>query len=97
MSFINKIKDFAAKNPDKVNAAVNKAGDLFDQRTGGKHAKHTDTAQEKAGEFLTGRKADGPGSTTDATRSANPAATPPVTPTDAPDAGRPPTGGPSPA
>lgn len=60
MSFINKIKDFAAKNPDKVDAAVTKAGDLFDQRTGGKHARHTDTAQDKAGEFLTGRKADAP-------------------------------------
>ena len=60
MSFLNKIKNFASKNPDKVQVAVDKAGDLFDQKTGGKHAKHTDTVQEKAGEFLTGRASDTP-------------------------------------
>lgn len=86
MSFINKIRDFAATNPDKVNAAVTKAGDLFDQRTGGKHAKHTDTAQDRAAEFLTGRKADAP----DGMAGGTP-------PTGAPDAGRAPTGGQSPA
>ncbi|MCT2062824.1 antitoxin [Dietzia cinnamea] len=60
MGLFDKAKDFASKNPDKVDSAVDKAGDMFDERTGGKHAQHTDTAQEKASEFLTGRKADAP-------------------------------------
>lgn len=72
MSFINKIKDFAGKNPDKVDAAVTKAGDLFDERTGGKHAQHTDTVQQKASEYLTGRPADSPPADTTADPAADP-------------------------
>ena len=33
MSFIDKAKDFAEKNSDKVNAAIDKAGDLIDEPT----------------------------------------------------------------
>ncbi len=54
MSFLDKAKDFASKNPDKVSEAIDKVGDLFDEKTGGKHAQHTDKLQEKAQEFLTG-------------------------------------------
>lgn len=60
MGFLDKAKDFAGKNPDKVKSALDKVGDAFDKRTGGKHAHYTDTAQQKAGEFLTGRTADAP-------------------------------------
>lgn len=60
MGFIDKIKGAAGKNPDKVESALSKAGDAFDKRTGGKHSDHTDTAQQKVGEFLTGRTADTP-------------------------------------
>lgn len=60
MGLFDKARDFARKNPDKVEAALDKAGDAFDQRTGGKHAARTDTVQQKAGEFLTGRTADVP-------------------------------------
>lgn len=60
MSFIDKAKDFAEKNSDKVNAAIDKAGDLIDERTGGKHAEHIDTIQEKTSEFLTGEQKDRP-------------------------------------
>ncbi|MDX2356299.1 antitoxin [Dietzia sp. PP-33] len=58
MGFMNKIRSAARKNPDKVDSALAKAGDLFDKRTGGKHASHTDSVQDKAGEFLTGRRPD---------------------------------------
>lgn len=60
MSFIDKAKEFAGKNPDKVKAAIDKAGDIIDERTGGKHAEHVDKAQEKASEFLTGESTDRP-------------------------------------
>ena len=60
MGFLDKAKNLARKNPDKVDSAIGKAGDAFDKRTGGKHAQHTDTVQQKTGEFLTGRTADAP-------------------------------------
>ncbi|MEB8327195.1 antitoxin [Dietzia kunjamensis] len=60
MGLFDKAKDFAGKNPDKVDSVLDKAGDAFDQRTGGKYAEHTDTAQEKAGDYLTGGTADSP-------------------------------------
>ena len=58
MGFLDKAKDFAGKNPDKVTSAIDKAGDMFDAKTGGKHAKHTDKVQGKANEFLTGGSHD---------------------------------------
>ena len=54
MSFLDKAKEFAGKNPDKVQSGIDKAGDMFDEKTGGKHAQHTDKVQEKAGDYLTG-------------------------------------------
>lgn len=58
MGFMDKIKDVAGKNSDKVNQATDKIGDEFNKRTDGKYEQHTDTAKEKANEFLTGDKAD---------------------------------------
>lgn len=60
MGFLDKAKDFAGKNPDKVKSAIDKAGDMFDAKTGGKHAQHTDKVQGKANEFLTGGPDDTP-------------------------------------
>ena len=60
MGFMDKIKDVAGKNPDKVDKVTEKIGDTFDQRTGGKFSEHTDTAQEKAGEFLKGDAGEAP-------------------------------------
>ncbi|AVH24974.1 antitoxin [Nocardia cyriacigeorgica] len=40
--------DLAAKNADKVDAVIDKAGDIVDQKTGGKYADKVDTAQEAA-------------------------------------------------
>ncbi|HHU44940.1 MAG TPA: antitoxin [Actinomycetales bacterium] len=54
MSFIDKAKNFASKNPDKVRQAVEKVGDEIDKRTGGKYADKIDRAQEEAGKRLGG-------------------------------------------
>ena len=54
MGFLDKAKEFAGKNPDKVQSGIDKAGDMFDEKTGGKHAQHTDKVQDKAGDYLTG-------------------------------------------
>lgn len=59
MGFMDKIKDFAGKNPDKVDKFTEKAGDMFDEKTGGKYAEQTDKAQNKAGDFLTGGESGG--------------------------------------
>ncbi|TLF82784.1 antitoxin [Nocardia cyriacigeorgica] len=40
--------DLAAKNADKVDSVIDKAGDIVDQKTGGKYADKVDTAQEAA-------------------------------------------------
>lgn len=58
MGFLDKAKDLVGKNSEKVDSAVQKAGDAFDERTDGKFAQYTDTVQEKAGEFLTGGSKD---------------------------------------
>lgn len=58
MGFMDKIKDMAGKNPDKVDQATSKIGDEFNKRTDGKFEQHTDTATEKAGEFLKGDQGD---------------------------------------
>lgn len=60
MGFLDNAKEFAGKNPDKVDTFTEKAGDAFDSRTGDKYAQHTDTAQQKAGEYLKGGQGQAP-------------------------------------
>lgn len=45
---IDKGKQFAEQNPDKINDAIDKAGDLADEKTGGKYADKVDKAQDAA-------------------------------------------------
>jgi hypothetical protein len=45
---IEKGKTLAAEHPDKVNEAIDKAGDLADDKTGGKFADKVDSAQDAA-------------------------------------------------
>lgn len=52
MSFIDKAKNFASKNPDKVRQAVEKVGDEIDKRTGGKYAEKIDRVQAEAAKRL---------------------------------------------
>jgi hypothetical protein len=48
MGFLDKIKDLVSKNADKVDTAIEKAGDIVDQKTQGKYAGAVDKVQEAA-------------------------------------------------
>ncbi|MGO4446654.1 antitoxin [Mycobacterium sp. 2YAF39] len=48
MAFLDKLKNVLAKNADKVDTAIDKAGDLVDKKTQGKYAQHVDKAQGAA-------------------------------------------------
>lgn len=48
MGFLDKIKGLVAKNADKVDTAIDKAGDLVDKKTQGKYAQHVDKVQDAA-------------------------------------------------
>jgi len=45
---VGKAKDAVSKNPDKADGAVDKAGDMLDEKTGGKFAEKTDKGQDMA-------------------------------------------------
>jgi hypothetical protein len=48
MAFLDKIKNLLSKNADKVDTAIEKAGDVVDQKTQGKYAQHVDKVQDAA-------------------------------------------------
>jgi hypothetical protein len=48
MAFLDKIKNLLSKNADKVDTAIEKAGDVVDQKTQGKYAQHIDKVQDAA-------------------------------------------------
>ena len=48
MGFLDKVKDLVSKNKGTVDSAIDKAGDVVDQKTQGKYAQHVDKAQEAA-------------------------------------------------
>ena len=48
MGFLDKIKDLASKNADKVETAIDKAGDVVDQKTQGKYTSQVDKVQDAA-------------------------------------------------
>ena len=45
---VDKGKDLAAENSDKIDDVVDKAGDFIDSKTGGKYADKVDKVQEAA-------------------------------------------------
>ena len=53
-SFFDKVKDLADQHDEKVDQALEKAGDVVDDKTGGKYTEHidkgVDMAQERTGE-----------------------------------------------
>jgi hypothetical protein len=59
MSFLDKAKDFVDKHDDKVDQALEKVGDVVDQRTGHKYTggidKAVDEAQKRTGDGDTRR------------------------------------------
>jgi N-acetylmuramoyl-L-alanine amidase CwlA len=48
MSVLDKVKDLLSKNKDKVDQAIDKAGDIADQKTQGKYSDKIDKVQEAA-------------------------------------------------
>lgn len=48
MGFLDKAKGLLSKNADKVEQAIDKAGDAVDEKTGGKYSEHVDKAQDAA-------------------------------------------------
>jgi hypothetical protein len=48
MGFLDKVKDLLSKNADKVDTAIDKAGDIVDQKTQGKYSGQVDKVQEAA-------------------------------------------------
>lgn len=52
MAFLDKVKNWVSKNPDKAGAAIDKAGDLFDQKTKGKYADQVNKAQSAAKDYV---------------------------------------------
>lgn len=48
MAILDTVKNLLAKNADKVDTAIDKAGDIVDQKTQGKYTQHVDKVQEAA-------------------------------------------------
>lgn len=48
MGIFDKAKDALSEHSDKVGAGVDKAGDIVDQKTGGKYAERVDQGQALA-------------------------------------------------
>ena len=48
MGFVDKVKGLLSKNADKVDTAIEKAGDVVDQKTQGKYSSTVDKVQDAA-------------------------------------------------
>jgi hypothetical protein len=48
MGFLDKVKGLVSKNADKVDTAIDKAGDLVDKKTQGKYTGHVNKVQGAA-------------------------------------------------
>jgi len=48
MRFLDKLKDLASKNKGAVDSAIDKAGDIVDQKTQGKYSSTVDKVQDAA-------------------------------------------------
>ena len=57
MGFLDKVKNLASQNADKVNEAIEKVGDIVDQKTDGKFQGVVDQAQEAAKKAVAGDQA----------------------------------------
>jgi hypothetical protein len=48
MAFLDKVKNLLARNADKVDTAIDKAGDMVDKKTQGKYTSTVDKVQDAA-------------------------------------------------
>jgi len=56
MGFLDKVKNLASQNAGAVNAAIEKVGDVVDEKTDGKFASVVDQAQEAAKKAVDGNE-----------------------------------------
>lgn len=59
MGIFDKAKEFAKGNPDKVSQGLDKAGDVINQKTGGKYEDKINTAKDKVSDSLGGEQGGG--------------------------------------
>ena len=59
MGLLDKIKGMLGGNVDKVKDGLDKAGDMVDEKTGGKFTDKIDMAEEKIGEVIEDQAAEG--------------------------------------
>lgn len=59
MGFMDKVKGMLGQHGDKVDQGVERAGDMVDDKTGGKHAAHVDKAQDAARDHIDKLGGDG--------------------------------------
>jgi hypothetical protein len=52
VNLLDRAKSLLAKNSDKAKGVVDKAGDIVDEKTGGKYADKVDTVQDKTKDAL---------------------------------------------
>lgn len=52
MRLLDKAKSLLSQNKDKAKGAVDKGGDVVDDKTGGKYQGQVDTAQQKAKDYI---------------------------------------------
>lgn len=54
MGMLDKAKELAEQNPEKVDEVIEKVGDFIDEKTGGKFSEQVDKVQEVAKDKLHG-------------------------------------------
>ncbi|MFH7599910.1 antitoxin [Streptomyces racemochromogenes] len=52
MSIVDKLKGMLGHHPDKAKDAVERGGDMIDERTGNKYTDKVDMGQEKANDYI---------------------------------------------
>jgi hypothetical protein len=60
MGFLDTVKGLVSKNADKVDTAIDKAGDIVDKKTQGKYAQHVDKVQDAAKKAVDGTQQQQP-------------------------------------
>lgn len=50
--FVDKAKEMAGKNKDKVKDGIEKAGDVVDEKTGGEHTDKIEQGEEAAKNYV---------------------------------------------
>lgn len=59
MGIFDKAKALVSKNKDQVKSGVDKATDVVDDKTGGKHTDHLDKVDDTANKFIDDTAAEG--------------------------------------